>query len=107
MEKQEEDSRKIREFVERSSPVAKPAKTKKTRQPVSLNIVIETKEFGRQELRVKEEDDLKMLVEDFCNKYHMHSYEMALWVTVASAIKKHKRMLRKDDKQKAGGETLI
>ncbi|KAF9365669.1 hypothetical protein BGX34_009004 [Mortierella sp. NVP85] len=101
MEKQQQDSRKIQEFIDRSNPPKPVPRAKKSRIPVSLSIVVETKDFGRQELRVREEEDLKVLVEDFCQTYNMHSYEMALWVTVASAIKKHKKMLRRDGRQSA------
>ncbi|KAG0305534.1 hypothetical protein BGZ98_003981, partial [Dissophora globulifera] len=89
-QEQEQDVNKLFAFLEKGSIPPK-ARKSKTRLPVSLSIVIETKDFGQQEMRVREEDDLRQLVEQFCDKYGMQHYEMAIWVTVASAIKKTKK----------------
>ncbi|KAF9172556.1 hypothetical protein BGX21_009321 [Mortierella sp. AD011] len=93
MEKQEQDSKRLHDFIQQTS---KPKTRKKTKvsTPISLTIVIETKEFGQQEIHVTGEEDLKPLVDDFCQKFKMESYEMALWVTVARAVHKQKKKLR-------------
>ncbi|KAG0366442.1 hypothetical protein BGZ54_005352 [Gamsiella multidivaricata] len=101
MEKQEQDSRKLDEFIRHHSD-AKKARKPRGRIPVSLSMLIETRDFGQQEIRVTENDDLKVLVEDFCAKYQMQSFEMAIWVTVADALKKQKKMLRKQSNQQTG-----
>ncbi|KAG0265525.1 hypothetical protein BG011_004553 [Mortierella polycephala] len=99
MIKQENDSKKIHDFIERAmdkGSVTTTADTKSFRgkTPFSLLVQIETNGFGKQDMRVTEKDDLKELVQEFCEKYDMRTYEMALWVTVASAIKEKKKKLR-------------
>ncbi|KAF9187998.1 hypothetical protein BGZ51_000935 [Haplosporangium sp. Z 767] len=99
MAKQTEDSKKIHDFIERtldkgSETTTADTKSSRGKTPFSLLVQIETKGFGKQDMRVTEKDDLKELVQDFCEKYDMHAYEMALWVTVASAIKEKKKKLR-------------
>lgn len=50
-------------------------------------------------MHILQRDDLKDIVERFCVQYDMQSYEMALWVTVAKAIKKKKKQLRESSIQ--------
>ncbi|KAF9556228.1 hypothetical protein EC968_008376 [Mortierella alpina] len=95
MAKQEEDSRKIHDFIQKATDkpsvaATSRAKAARTKDPISIAVVVETKDFGKQEMR---QDDLKESVEKFCAQYNMHSYEMALWVTVASALKQRKKKL--------------
>ncbi|KAF9986961.1 hypothetical protein BGZ75_001197, partial [Mortierella antarctica] len=98
MAKQEEDSRKIHDFIQKATDRPSVAgtsrdKATRTKDPISIAVVVETKDFGKQEMRVTNQDDLKESVEKFCAQYNMHSYEMALWVTVASALKQRKKKL--------------
>ncbi|KAF9148304.1 hypothetical protein BG015_009957, partial [Linnemannia schmuckeri] len=109
MAKQEVDSNKIQDFIQKattaattdsaSSTSAISKRGTKPKVPYSLAMAIETKDHGRQVLNVTERDDLKDMVERFCIQYDMQSYEMALWVTVAKAIKKKKRQLRESSMQ--------
>ncbi|KAF9960237.1 hypothetical protein BGZ70_008648 [Mortierella alpina] len=104
MAKQEEDSRKIHDFIQKAADppsvtATSRAKNVKTKDPISIAVVVETKDFGKQEMR---QDDLKESVEKFCAQYNMHSYEMALWVTVASALKQKKKKLWAERKQAEG-----
>lgn len=50
-------------------------------------------------MHILQRDDLKDTVERFCVQYDMQSYEMALWVTVAKAIKKKRKQLRESSMQ--------
>ncbi|KAF9272324.1 hypothetical protein BGZ68_002516 [Mortierella alpina] len=98
MAKQEEDSRKIHDFIQKAADkpsvaTTSRAKAARIKGPISIAVVVETKDFGKQEMRVTNQDDLKESVEKFCAQYNMHSYEMALWVTVASALKQRKKKL--------------
>ncbi|KAF9929217.1 hypothetical protein FBU30_001777 [Linnemannia zychae] len=110
MAKQEEDSNRIQDFINKTTaatPTANsvshtsvyPKKTSKPKMPFSLAMAVETRDHGQQILNVTENDDLKDVVERFCTKYDMQSYEMALWVTVAKAIKKKKKQQRMNNKQ--------
>ncbi|CAO3571837.1 unnamed protein product [Mortierella alpina] len=107
MAKQEEDSRKIHDFIQKASDqpsvtATSRAKSAKTKDLVSIAVVVETKDFGKQEMRVTNQDDLKDSVEKFCAQYNMHSYEMALWVTVASALKQKKKKQWAEKRQAEG-----
>ncbi|KAG0211839.1 hypothetical protein BGX28_007294 [Mortierella sp. GBA30] len=109
MAKQEEDSKRFREFVQKdadrtdeTASAATNTKSARVKDLISLAVVVETKEFGKQELLVTNQEDLKDAVEKFCAEYKMHSYEMALWVTVASAIKQKKKRLRAERKLTEG-----
>ncbi|KAF9122510.1 hypothetical protein BGX30_001927 [Mortierella sp. GBA39] len=105
MAKQEADSNRIQNFIQKattdsaSSAGASSKRGTKSNVPYSLAMAIETKDHGRQVLNVTERDDLKDMVERFCVQYDMQSYEMALWVTVAKAIKKKKKQLRESSMQ--------
>ncbi|KAF9550020.1 hypothetical protein EC957_002081 [Mortierella hygrophila] len=105
MAKQEADSNRIQNFIQKattdsaSSTGASSKRGTKPKVPYSLAMAIETKDHGRQVLNVTERDDLKDMVERFCVQYDMQSYEMALWVTVAKAIKKKKKQLRESSMQ--------
>ncbi|KAG9068758.1 hypothetical protein KI688_011043 [Linnemannia hyalina] len=105
MAKQEADSNRIQNFIQNattdsaSSTGASSKRGTKSKVPYSLAMAIETKDHGRQVLNVTERDDLKDMVERFCVQYDMQSYEMALWVTVAKAIKKKKKQLRESSMQ--------
>lgn len=50
-------------------------------------------------MHLLQHDDIKDMVERFCVQYDMQSYEMALWVTVAKAIKKKKKQHRESMQQ--------
>ncbi|KAK3847266.1 MAG: hypothetical protein J3R72DRAFT_432271 [Linnemannia gamsii] len=107
MAKQEEDSIRIQDFIQKattasaidsaSSTSASSKSGSKPKMPFSLAMDIETKDHGRQVLSVNERDNLKDMVERFCVQYDMQSYEMALWVTVAKAIKKKKKQQRESN----------
>ncbi|KAG0281794.1 hypothetical protein BGZ97_009215, partial [Linnemannia gamsii] len=109
MAKQEVDSSRIQDFIQKatmaasadsaSSTSASSKRGTKPKIPFSLSIAIETKDHGRQVLNVTDRDDIKDMVERFCVQYGMQSYEMALWVTVAKAIKKKKRQQRESMQQ--------
>ncbi|KAG0074835.1 hypothetical protein BGZ90_010417 [Linnemannia elongata] len=109
MAKQEVDSNRIQDFIQKataaattdsaSSTSASSKRGTKPKVPYSLAMAIETRDHGRQVLNVTERDDLKDIVERFCVQYDMQSYEMALWVTVAKAIKKKKKQLRESSIQ--------
>ncbi|KAF9116620.1 hypothetical protein BGX27_001029 [Mortierella sp. AM989] len=92
MEKQEQDSKRLHDFIHQSNQAKTPKA--KARTPISLTVVIETKDFGEQQMHVTGDDNLKDLVDDFCEKYKMESYGIAIWVTVARAIKKQKKKIR-------------
>jgi hypothetical protein len=55
--------------------------------------------FSFVDMHLSQRDDIKDMVERFCVQYGMQSYEMALWVTVAKAIKKKKRQQRESMQQ--------
>ncbi|KAG0280213.1 hypothetical protein BGZ95_010891 [Linnemannia exigua] len=109
MAKQEEDSNRIQDFIQKatttstidsaSSTSASSKGGSKPKMPFSLTMDIETKDHGRQVLCVNERDNLKDMVERFCVQYDMQSYEMALWVTMAKAIKKRKKQQRESNIQ--------
>ncbi|KAF9083737.1 hypothetical protein BGX23_011175 [Mortierella sp. AD031] len=111
MAKQEMDSNRIQDFIQRttsagaatidssSSASASSKRGSKPKVPFSLTMAIETKDHGRQALTVTERNNLKDMVEGFCRKYDMQTYEMALWVTVAKAIKKLKKARRENNMQ--------
>ncbi|KAF9945068.1 hypothetical protein BGZ72_001683 [Mortierella alpina] len=110
MAKQEEDSQKIHDFIQKaadkpSMTTTNRTKSARTKDPISIAVMVETKDFGKQEMRVTNQDDLKEAVEKFCAQYNMHSYEMALWVTVASALKQRKKKLWAERKLAEGAQS--
>ncbi|KAG0273247.1 hypothetical protein BGZ96_004942 [Linnemannia gamsii] len=106
MSKQEVDSSRIQDFIQKattavttdsaSSTSASSRRGIKPKVPFSLSMAIETKDHGRQVLNITDRDDIKVMVERFCIQYDMQSYEMALWVTVAKAIKKKKKRQQRE-----------
>ncbi|KFH62588.1 hypothetical protein MVEG_11981 [Podila verticillata NRRL 6337] len=114
MAKQQEDSKKLEAFLQRSSvekkgvlvEVGTETETETTTAkkmgkaiPFSLQVDIETSGYGFQSIHVTEKDDVDMLeklVDTFCSRYQMREYKMAIYASVASAIKRKKKMIRKD-----------
>ncbi|KAG0030558.1 hypothetical protein BGZ81_002515 [Podila clonocystis] len=129
MAKQQEDSKKLDDFIQRSTTATTTAilssaekqgsaneevtglglasavttttskKVVKTQTPFSLQVDIETSGCGFQSIHVTERDDiekLEELVDAFCSRYRMDAYKMAVFASVASAIKRKKKMIKKD-----------
>ncbi|GJJ68923.1 hypothetical protein EMPS_01269 [Entomortierella parvispora] len=124
MAKQEEDSRKIEEFIQmttiskpeqdsreteeltRKTTMAKERPSVKTNgdtggEPFSVKLTIETRNNGLQIIHATEKDDLRAVVEEFCGRFDMVGYDMALWVMMAAAINDKKEIKRSKVKDTA------